>query len=136
VTTLIDFTVTEEGLTEQLLVRAMAQERPELLARQSTLLKQGAKSSESLGVLEERVFALLGSVSGEVIVTDELIAALSNVSASPPRVQLMPPAAHVLCARPLCCTDPSAAPPPPRARAIGCRWRRPIRRRRRSAMMR
>ena len=78
VTTLVDFSVTDRGLEDQLLQQILNKEQPELLQSQSALLKQQAKDAAKLRSVEERVFALLAEADGNMLANDELVSALHS----------------------------------------------------------
>ena len=75
-TNLINFTVTESGLEEQLLAEVVKIERPELEAEKDSLIKQLSNDDKQLKELQERILELIVNVQGNILDDEELIKTL------------------------------------------------------------
>ena len=76
--TLINFTVTLEGLEDQLLSRVVRQERPELEEKRTELLHGLVNDRFRLRELEDRALTLLHSSRGNILDDEDLIQTLDN----------------------------------------------------------
>jgi len=75
---LVDFTVTEAGLEDQLLRLFVQQERPKLLQQQSAVWKDKGCMSAELSRLEDRLLSLVASAKGELVANEDLIETLGK----------------------------------------------------------
>ena len=73
---LVDFTVTEAGLEDQLLRLLVQQERPQLLQQQSAIWKDTGHRSAELIRLEDRLLSLIASAKGELVANEDLVETL------------------------------------------------------------
>ncbi|KAK6637824.1 hypothetical protein RUM44_008246 [Polyplax serrata] len=80
--TAISFTVTEQGLSGQLLALAVEQERPELGIRRSDLLKKEEEMKIELHDLQENLLKQLASAQGDILENKELINSLNQTKNS------------------------------------------------------
>ena len=76
--TLINFTVTMDGLENQLLADVVRKERPDLEERRDKLVLQMANDAKQLKELEDRTFKLLESSEGNILDNEPLINTLNN----------------------------------------------------------
>jgi dynein heavy chain, axonemal len=76
--TLINFTVTMEGLESQLLGDVVATERPDIEIRKVQLLLQMAEDKRLLQALEEKILKLLSESEGNILDDEVLINTLSE----------------------------------------------------------
>ncbi|CAF1004056.1 unnamed protein product, partial [Didymodactylos carnosus] len=77
-TTLINFTVTKDGLEDQLLADVVAKERPDLERLKSDLTKQQNEFKITLKKLEDSLLARLSSAEGNFLGDTELVENLEN----------------------------------------------------------
>ena len=77
-TTLINFTVTPEGLEEQLLDITVQRERRDLATERSALIRQQNKFTVKIKELEDGILQQLAEAEGEVTENVELIESLEN----------------------------------------------------------
>ena len=75
---LVDFTVTEAGLEDQLLRLLVQQERPKLLLQQSAIWKDKGHMSAELSRLEDRMLSLIASAKGELVANEDLVETLGK----------------------------------------------------------
>ena len=76
--TIVNFTVTFEGLEEQLLSAIVDVERPELEREQSKLTTSLAQDRNQLMDLEKRILELLQSIQGHILDKQELLDSLQD----------------------------------------------------------
>lgn len=76
-TTLINFTVTEDGLEDQLLALIVKMERPKLAARKEEVIQQQNECKIKLRELEEGILEALNT-SGDLLENKDLIGGLEN----------------------------------------------------------
>eukprot|EP00929_Paragymnodinium_shiwhaense_P038458 TRINITY_DN20312_c0_g1_i3.p1 TRINITY_DN20312_c0_g1~~TRINITY_DN20312_c0_g1_i3.p1 ORF type:complete len:2030 (-),score=489.14 TRINITY_DN20312_c0_g1_i3:63-5702(-) len=76
--TVINFTVTFDGLEEQLLNEVVAKELPDDLARKTELMLQLAEDKKILTDLENRILKLLSESSGNILDDEVLISTLAE----------------------------------------------------------
>lgn len=76
--TIINFTVTEKGLEDQLLVEVIKNERPDLEARKDKLVVSIANDQRQLLEIEEQILSMLANASGNILDDEELIHALAK----------------------------------------------------------
>jgi len=79
---LLNFTITPEGLSDQLLALVVAKERPELEEERAELVLQTAKYRRDLKQLEDKILALLSDARGRILDDEELITTLSAANAT------------------------------------------------------
>lgn len=76
--TAINFTVTFDGLEEQLLSETVAKEIPEVLAKRTDLMLQMADDKKTLQQLEETILRLLSESTGNILDDEVLIRTLAE----------------------------------------------------------
>lgn len=76
--TLINFTVTQEGLEDQLLVQVVKFERPEIEAKNDELVVQLADFKRQLKATEEKILRLVAEAGEDILQTDDLINVLDQ----------------------------------------------------------
>ncbi|KAK9840800.1 hypothetical protein WJX81_005500 [Elliptochloris bilobata] len=76
--TVINFTVTAEGLEEQLLGDCVRRERPDLEEQRDSLLQSIAADKRQLQELEERMLRLLREAGGSLLDDEALLSTLNN----------------------------------------------------------
>ncbi|KAL0232167.1 hypothetical protein PCE1_003163 [Barthelona sp. PCE] len=76
--TLINFTVTQKGLSDQLLSSAIRVERPDLEQQKDQLVVQIADSQKALQKVEDDILGLLSSASGNLLDDEVLIQTLDS----------------------------------------------------------
>mmetsp|Transcript_54927 Transcript_54927/g.128448 ORF Transcript_54927/g.128448 Transcript_54927/m.128448 type:complete len:1244 (+) Transcript_54927:3-3734(+) len=76
--TIINFTVTFEGLEEQLLNEVVSKEIPEVLAKRTELTLQVAEDNKTLKHLEDTILKLLSESSGNILDDKALITTLGE----------------------------------------------------------
>lgn len=76
--TMINFTVTFDGLEEQLLNEVVSKEIPETLQRRTELMLQLADDKKVLKQLEDRILRLLSESSGNILDDEVLISTLAE----------------------------------------------------------
>ncbi|CAM9277540.1 unnamed protein product [Ascophyllum nodosum] len=74
----INFTVTMEGLQDQLLGQVVAKERPDIETRKTQLLLRMAADKKQLSDLEARILHLLSNSSGNILDDEVLINTLAD----------------------------------------------------------
>ena len=72
-TTLVNFTVTEKGLEDQLLALVVAKERPDMQRQAAELVESLNSFSIQLAELEDSLLARLASVQGDILEDVELV---------------------------------------------------------------
>lgn len=77
-TTVVDFTVTERGLEDQLLSTVVGKERPDLLAESSALIAQQNGFTIQLKELEDNLLCLLATAEGDILSNEALIVTLEE----------------------------------------------------------
>merc|ERR1719261_81574 len=77
-TNVVDFTVTQKGLEEQLLGRVIAKEQKALEEQLKEVLEDVNNNTKSLIALDASLLQRLSSNSGNLLEDDELITVLSN----------------------------------------------------------
>eukprot|EP00736_Rhodelphis_marinus_P004047 Rmarinus@m.11564 len=75
--TLVNFTVTPQGLEDQLLASVVRYERPDLEEQKDKLVVQIADGERQLKLIEDRILQLLASSSGNILDDSELINTLA-----------------------------------------------------------
>ncbi|GMH89960.1 hypothetical protein TrVE_jg7050 [Triparma verrucosa] len=80
-TTLIDFTVTQKGLEEQLLSKVIGKEQKALEDQLNQVLEEVNNNTKSLMQLDASLLERLTSNSGDLLEDEELIAVLANTKA-------------------------------------------------------
>ncbi|XP_017783105.1 PREDICTED: cytoplasmic dynein 2 heavy chain 1 [Nicrophorus vespilloides] len=79
---MINFTTTNDGLTEQLLESAIRQESPELENRRKVLLKEREELQEKQYNLQNRLLEDLASSAGDILQNKNLLSSLEETKAS------------------------------------------------------
>eukprot|EP00929_Paragymnodinium_shiwhaense_P077089 TRINITY_DN3967_c2_g1_i1.p1 TRINITY_DN3967_c2_g1~~TRINITY_DN3967_c2_g1_i1.p1 ORF type:complete len:3070 (-),score=1029.42 TRINITY_DN3967_c2_g1_i1:156-9119(-) len=77
-TTIINFTVTEDGLEDQLLFLVVRLERPDLARRKSELIQQQNEFKVTLAQLEALLLEKLANAEGDILDDTELILSLED----------------------------------------------------------
>jgi len=75
---LINFTVTPEGLEDQLLVEVVRNERPELEQQKDQLIVQLSDFKRQLKELEDKILKLVSEASDDILNDEELIITLDQ----------------------------------------------------------
>lgn len=75
---LLDCTVTDEGLKDQLLATVVAQERPDLQEKKEKLIVESAKNRDALYTLETKILEVLSSSEGNILEDENAINILSS----------------------------------------------------------
>lgn len=75
---LINFTVTPEGLEDQLLVEVVRNERPELEQQKDQLIVQLSDFKRQLKELEDKILKLVAEASDDILNDEELIITLDQ----------------------------------------------------------
>lgn len=75
---LINFMITQEGLTDQLLVTVVAEEQPELAKTREKLIIQYADNQKKLKNIQEKILHIMSTSSGNILDDDEAINILSQ----------------------------------------------------------
>jgi hypothetical protein len=78
----INFMITPEGLTDQLLTALVKAERPSLAETQATLIVQGAKNAVMLRRCEDQVLHVLASSTGNILDDEGAVSALQSSKAA------------------------------------------------------
>ena len=74
--TLLNFTITPNGLEDQLLVTTVETERPDLAEKKSQLVIQGAENKRKLQELQDEILRLLSNSEGNILDDTKLIETL------------------------------------------------------------
>ncbi|PFH38386.1 putative dynein heavy chain [Besnoitia besnoiti] len=85
--TLLDFSVTPEGLQDQLLGVLVAHEEPEIETQRQAVIAESAASKQQLQALEGKILQLLSNAKGDMLDDGELLAALSSSKAAAQRIE-------------------------------------------------
>ena len=75
---LLNFTITQEGLEDQMLGIVVAKERPDLEQEKNALIIEGAAMAKELKGIEDKILELLSNASGNILDDEELIHTLSE----------------------------------------------------------
>lgn len=75
---IINFMITQEGLTDQLLVTVVAEEQPELAKTREKLIVQFAENQKKLKNIQEKILYIMSTSSGNILDDDEAINVLSQ----------------------------------------------------------
>ena len=75
-TNIINFTVTEKGLENQLLAEVVKIEKPELEDEKSKLIKQISEDNKQLFEIQEKILKLIVEVQGNILDDEELVQTL------------------------------------------------------------
>ena len=86
--TLINFTVTRDGLEDQLLAEVVAKERPDLEATKSQLTKQQNDFKITLKGLEDNLLSRLSAAEGNFLGDTELVENLENTKATANEIEI------------------------------------------------
>jgi dynein heavy chain len=86
-TMIINYAVTEQGLSEQLLNVTVAHERPDLEAQRSKLVKEMSENKAMLKTLEDTLLRELSSATGNILDNSALIATLEEAKATAVDIQ-------------------------------------------------
>jgi len=76
--TIINFTVTQKGLEDQLLVNVVQAERPELEEKKDKLVVNIAADKRALSEVEDKILKMLANSSGNILDDEELISWLAK----------------------------------------------------------
>ncbi|XP_014249835.1 dynein heavy chain 12, axonemal-like isoform X2 [Cimex lectularius] len=79
--TLINFSLTFEGLSDQLLGIVVAKERPDLQEKREQLIVQGAANRQALQETEDDILKVLSSVQGNILEDEEAVDTLDKAKA-------------------------------------------------------
>ncbi|KAF5303585.1 hypothetical protein FQR65_LT08186 [Abscondita terminalis] len=82
VVNVVNFTITPEGLSEQLLMSAIKQESPELEGRHKELLRQREELQEKQYNLQNQLLEDLANASGDILQNNNLMESLNETKAS------------------------------------------------------
>ncbi len=85
--TLVNFTVREEGLKNQLLGLVVQKERPDLEDQKSSLVVSMAAMTKKIEELEDVILGLLSSASGAILDDEQLVNALQSSKATSAEIQ-------------------------------------------------
>ncbi|CBZ53630.1 hypothetical protein NCLIV_034170 [Neospora caninum Liverpool] len=80
--TMLNFSVTPEGLEDQLLGVLVTLEQPAIEAKRQALIVESASSKKQLQALEEKILHLLSNAKGDILDDRELIGTLSSSKAA------------------------------------------------------
>merc|ERR1719446_350632 len=80
--TLINFTVTEKGLEDQLLAVVVGKERPDLEAQRAELVAQQIEFTIRLKKLEDDLLERLANAEGDILGNEDLIIGLEDTKAT------------------------------------------------------
>ncbi|GFR46074.1 hypothetical protein Agub_g7539 [Astrephomene gubernaculifera] len=76
--TLLNFMITPEGLTDQLLGVAVAAEEPQLEDQRQTLVVSGAENARQLAEIEARILAVMSATEGDILEDASAVGVLSE----------------------------------------------------------
>ena len=76
--TLLAFSITPEGLQDQMLQMVVSKEKPELEAKKNALVVQNARMKKQLQDTEDQILKLLTSASGDILEDEALINTLAE----------------------------------------------------------
>ncbi len=94
-TTLVNFTVTEKGLEDQLLAMVVGREKPELEASRAELVAQQQEYTIKLKSLEDDLLSRLAQAEGDILGDEELIVSLEETKATAIEIGLQVEASKV-----------------------------------------
>ncbi len=81
-TTLVNFTVTEKGLEDQLLAAVVSKERPDLEEQRAELVTQQNEFTIRLKELEDDLLMRLANAEGDILGDEALIISLEETKAT------------------------------------------------------
>ena len=81
-TTLVNFTVTEKGLEDQLLAEVVSKERPDLQQQMMDLVEQQNEFTIKLKELEDNLLMMLANAEGDILGDEDLILSLEETKAT------------------------------------------------------
>eukprot|EP01028_Stygiella_incarcerata_P004265 TRINITY_DN1920_c0_g2_i1.p1 TRINITY_DN1920_c0_g2~~TRINITY_DN1920_c0_g2_i1.p1 ORF type:complete len:4143 (+),score=1128.32 TRINITY_DN1920_c0_g2_i1:148-12576(+) len=93
--TLINFMITPEGLSDQLLGLVVARERPELEKEKNELVIQSAENKRILKEIEDKILELLSASEGNILEDEAIINALSQSKKTANEIQEKQAAADI-----------------------------------------
>jgi len=76
--TLLDFAITREGLSDQLLALVVAKERPDLEKQKDELVTQSAKNARELKQLEDQILEVLSNSDGNILDDERAIKIITD----------------------------------------------------------
>uniref|UniRef100_A0A336M3T0 CSON009294 protein n=1 Tax=Culicoides sonorensis TaxID=179676 RepID=A0A336M3T0_CULSO len=76
--TLINFTITEQGLREQLLSTVVVEERPDLQEKKESLIIESASNRDALHNVETKILTVLSSSEGNILEDENAIEILTS----------------------------------------------------------
>ena len=76
--TLLDFAITLEGLSDQLLALVVAKERPDLEKQKDELVTQSAKNARELKQLEDQILEVLSNSDGNILDDERAIKIITD----------------------------------------------------------
>lgn len=76
--TLINFTITEQGLREQLLSTVVVEERPDLQEKKQSLIVESASNRDALHNVETKILTVLSSSEGNILEDENAIEILTS----------------------------------------------------------
>ena len=76
--TIVNFTITPDGLEDQLLGIVVARERPDLEEEKNQLVVEGAANKKALQEIEDRILHLLSTAEGNILEDETLIKTLGE----------------------------------------------------------
>jgi len=76
--TLLNFTITPEGLEDQMLGTVVAKESPELEQKKNALVLQNARMKKELQDKEDQILRMLGEAKGDILEDEELVRMLAD----------------------------------------------------------
>ena len=76
--TLLDFAITREGLSDQLLALVVAKERPDLEKQKDELVTQSAKNARELKELEDQILEVLSNSDGNILDDERAIKIITD----------------------------------------------------------
>ena len=86
--TLINFSITSDGLEEQLLVDVVRHDRPELETKKDNLITAIASDEAALNDTEDRVLTMLSEATGNILDNEELIIKLEEAKVTSNAVKI------------------------------------------------
>jgi dynein axonemal heavy chain len=86
--TLLNFTITPDGLQDQMLGTVVAKESPELEQKKNALLVQNARMSKELQEIEDQILKLLQESKGDILDDESLIDTLAASKTTSAEIQL------------------------------------------------
>ena len=82
--TLLNFTITPDGLEDQLLVSTVETERPDLAEKKAQLVIQSADNKRKLQDLQDEILYMLSHSEGDILDDTKLIDTLAVSKVPPP----------------------------------------------------